>query len=334
VIVEDSDHDSVGVSVALCTRNGERFIGEQLASILAQSRPVRQMVISDDASSDDTVSRVRTRLERGVDAPVTVVIENPSPLGVVPNFAQAIGACDQEIIALSDQDDIWEHDRIAIALDRFGSDDSLTLLHTDAVLIDESGRPTGGTLFEYLEVTPRDLELERSGKAFEVLLRRNLATGATVVFRRRLLEDALPFPPDWVHDEWLAIVAAATGGTKVVSQPTIQYRLHSANQIGVAAPTLRRKIARVLEPRAQRNAELARRAAVLVERLTALGPRVLPGYLELAKEKARFEAQRARLPHRRFRRFLPVLKLARSGDYQRLASRGAADIVRDILQPA
>lgn len=321
-----------GLGVALCTYNGARFLEEQLTSILDQVPAPSEVVVADDASQDGTLDIVR-RFEAGTAVPIHL-LEGSAPLGVTANFARAVAAVDAELIALSDQDDRWHDGRVASLGSRFADDPGLTLLHTDADLVDADGRPLGRTLFESLEIQPHEFAAEQSGRAFEAFLRRNLATGATMVFRRSLLDDAFPFPDEWVHDEWLAVIAAATGRVGVVRAATIDYRQHGSNQIGVGAPTLKRKVGRVLQPRGERNRVLARRFLLLAERLEALGDRVSASHVELARAKAEFERVRAAFPDNRLRRVVPVLRLAASGDYGRFASRGRADVLRDLLQPA
>lgn len=320
------------VGVALCTYNGSRYIEVQLASILQQQPAPESLVVADDASTDDTLDRV-ARATASSAAAVTV-LAGEAPLGVTANFERAVSAVSQDLVALSDQDDRWHEGRLDSLRELFARDDGLTLVHTDADLVDGDGRPLGRTLFESLEVTPQEFAAEESGRAFDVFLRRNLATGATMVFRRSLLDDALPFPREWVHDEWLAAIAAATGRVAVVRAATIDYRQHGANQIGVRAPTLRRKVGRVLEPRGNRNRLLALRFSILATRLTALGDRVAGDDLERARAKAEFERVRAGWPGNRLLRLVPVLRLASTGAYRRYASRGRADIVRDLVQPA
>lgn len=319
------------LSVVLCTHNGEHVVGEQIASILAQSVPVQQIVLSDDASSDETVARA-TRAVGEADPPVELVlIENPVALGVTRNFAAALDRAGGPVIALCDQDDVWHPDKVArvtALLDRTGA----LLVWTDARLVDGDGRPLGRTLFGDLGVSDTERSLVEEGRGFEALLRRNLATGATVMLRQELLSLARPIPDEWVHDEWLAIVASAVGGVAMLDEPTIDYRLHGANQIGVTAPTLRYRIRRVLEPRGDRNEALARKFAVLAERLAALGGSVPTAYVAAARAKAAFERARADLPASRLRRPRAVLALLRAGGYARFASQGRLDAVRDLLQ--
>jgi len=322
------------VSVALCTFNGARYVRQQLESILEQVPRPAQLVVSDDGSTDETLAIVRDvtggASADGVDV---VVLTGSRPLGVTKNFERAMTAADGDLIALSDQDDVWHPGRLAHIAARFAADPELLLVHTDADLVGGTGELLGRRLFESLEITPGEFDQETSGRAFDAFIRRNLATGATVVLRRELLDVTVPFPEGWVHDEWLAIVAAATGHVDVLREPTIDYRQHDANQIGVAAPTLTGKIKRVLEPRGDRNAVLAARFTVLADRLAELGDRVPPERLAATVEKARFEAERAALPANRLKRFGGVRRLAAGGRYERFASRGRADIIRDLLQP-
>lgn len=323
---------SLTVSVALCTYNGAEFLEDQLRSILAQTSPVDQIVVADDGSSDATL-RIVEHVLATPGAPEHVVLTGGERHGVSANFERAIAATSGDLVALSDQDDVWHAAKIERMRAIFEEREGVLLAFSDADLIDATGVSTGGGLFSQLEVTDESLERIESGQAFPELLRRNIVTGATVVFRRGLVDAAFPFPQYWVHDEWLAIVAAALGDVTPVRQELIGYRQHGSNQIGVAAPTLRRKVARVLAPRGDRNTRLWRRAEILRERLEQLGPLASRADSQLLDGKIRHERVRALLPDNRLRRVVPVLREATTGSYSRFASRGSADIVRDLLQP-
>lgn len=323
------------VSVALATYNGSAYIEEQVLSILRQTVPATQLVVADDGSADDTVAIVEQLVAaHGEGAPELVVLRADRPFGVSANFERAIAASAGAFVALCDQDDVWHPAKLETMLAALGESGGALLAHSDARLVDERGAVLGSTLFERLEVTPEDLRELRDGDAFGTLLRRNLVTGATVVFRRELAALAAPIPSAWVHDEWLAIIAAATGGIAPVPEQLIDYRQHGSNQIGVREPTLRAKVDRVLMPRGDRNRGLAERSALLRDALARLGDRVTAGDLARATEKAAFERIRADLPAGRLRRAWPVLRLAATGDYGRYASQGSTDVLRDLLQPA
>ena len=324
------------VSVALCTFNGGRFVAEQLRSILAQGDVVGEVIVADDGSSDDTVARVRAVADQAiVDGSRTEFrFLAGGGFGVAANFARALAACRFDLIALADQDDVWRADKVARMVGEFDRRPGLLLLHTDARLVDADGLPTGRFLLGTLELAAVDAAAIHGGEAFTVLLRRNLATGATSMIRRELLASALPFPPAWVHDEWLAMIGSAIGDVDFIPDPLVDYRQHGGNQIGVRVPTLGVKLRRALEDRGSRNRALDLRAGNLVERLHLLGPKVAESKTSAAEGKAAFEALRAQLPTSRIRRVAPIIRAAQGKAYSRFASQGKLDIVRDLLQPA
>jgi glycosyltransferase involved in cell wall biosynthesis len=127
----------LSISVAMCTYNGSRFLPEQLASIARQTRQPDEMVVSDDGSTDATAEIVEN-FARSAPFPVRF-IRNPRNLGSTKNFEQAIGLCSCDLIALSDQDDIWMPDKLARQAEMFELDPSLGGVFTDAELIDETG---------------------------------------------------------------------------------------------------------------------------------------------------------------------------------------------------
>ena len=322
------------ISVALCTHNGGKFLREQLRSIFTQTRAPDEIVMSDDASRDDSVAAARSAAaEFGAPmlAPRLRIIENMAPLGVTGNFQQAALACQGELIALSDQDDVWRPDRLARVGAEFDARPGLLLLHSDARLVDAAGASLGRSLFHALEVKRSELEEIHAGAAFDALLRRNLATGATIVFRRALLGYAAPFPASWLHDEWLAITAAAVGRVDVLEEPLIDYRQHAANQIGARRETLLAKLRKASAPRGAKYRERVARAEILLARLLEFPEAVAPATIAKMRGKLAHQQFRAGLPGARLARFAPVLREALSGRYGQFG-RGGAYIVQDLLE--
>jgi hypothetical protein len=324
------------VSVALCTYNGARFLREQVRSICLQTLPPVEIVLSDDASRDGSVDIVRATLaeclaEKPGLSIALRVFENPTALRVVKNFEQAISACTSELIALSDQDDVWMPERLALMVARFAQDPQLMLLHTDARLIDSQRGDLGQTLFHALEVTPSELARVHAGNAFDVLLRRNLVTGATTVFRRVLLADALPLPVEWVHDEWLGIVASTMARVDLLEQPLIEYRQHESNQIGARRDTFREKVRKALASRGNTHVERAVKAELLLARLLQMGDRVPPQTVAKVRSKIEHQRFRAALPASRLARCLPILREALTGRYDTFG-RGVRGVVRDLFE--
>ncbi|KQW07853.1 hypothetical protein ASC66_02475 [Leifsonia sp. Root4] len=322
------------ISVALATHNGSAFIREQLRSILAQTRPVDEIIVSDDASRDDTVAIIEASVAEwaSLHAPVPAlrILRNEFALGVTANFEQALGACSGEIIALCDQDDRWDDGKIAVIEEAFRARAELELVHSDARIVDAIGTPTGLRLLETLNVSESERREIRGGRAIDTLLRRNLVTGATAVVSRGLIERARPFPASWVHDEWLAVIAASTDRLLLIEQDLIDYRQHGANQIGATSLTGSIRLARLMQPRTDRDARLLARAIDLAERLPGTGA---PQHVvELAQDKVVHERVRSGYPRARLLRLIPVLKEWFSGRYRRFGL-GAQDVLRDLIQP-
>ena len=328
----------LSISVALCTHNGSKFLEEQLLSILEQRPSPIEIVLSDDASTDDTVGLAISTVEGYRAAHPTVdtelvVLRNEEALGVVRNFEAAMLACRGDLIALSDQDDIWHDGRLAKIQSEFERQPELLLVHSDARLVDEGGTPIGHCLLDALEATTVEKGLLAAGDGFPILIRRNLVTGATVVLRRSLAEDAAPFSQAWIHDEWLAIIGASLGMVRLIPEQLIDYRQHVSNQIGATKPTLRYKLTKLREPRGERNANLVERAVVLEHKLAQFADRVPYSELRGVRKKLAHERFRLSLPRARVLRVVPVLAWALAGKYSRYG-RGAIDILRDLTQPA
>lgn len=328
------------ISVALGTHNGERFVGEQISSILAQTMPVDEIVLSDDASSDGTVAIVEAavanhRTEHG-SAPELVILRNDPPLRVTKNFEQALLRTSGDLVVLCDQDDVWHPERVERLAARF-EDPRALLVFSNARQVDSDGEYLGHNLFEALAMSPRERELVDAGMVFEQFMRRNLATGATAMLRRSLVEAAVPFPEAWLHDEWLALAAAAFEGVRMHDEALTDYRQHGSNQIGMIKIGTRRKFAMFAEPRTERNRRLFLRAQALDARIDHLkgpfdGRPPASEYREMAHEKCRFEQARQAYPEARLLRIVPILKQLSRGRYSRYGT-GLKDAVRNLLQP-
>ena len=318
------------VSVALCTFNGARWIEEQLRSILGQSLLPDEIVVSDDRSTDATLTVLTGVFDSWTaehpDSSIRLlVMSSDVRRGVTANFERSILATTGDLIALCDQDDVWHPDRLQQIVTTFAGRRRLLLLHGDARIVDEAGIWSGATLFETLEVTSAERSAVSGGRGYDALLRRNLVTGATTVLRRELVARSVPFPADWVHDEWLGIIGAASGEIDFVSEPLLDYRQHSANQIGARRLDFRRKLRRLTASRRDRNERLVRRARALVERLASGAVR------GVSQARLAHELFRQALSVARGARFIPILQRFVRGDYGRY-SRGFVDAIRDLVQ--
>jgi glycosyltransferase involved in cell wall biosynthesis len=218
------------LSIALCTYNGARFLEAQLESYQTQTRLPDELVVCDDGSTDATRD-ILEAFARQARFPVHVHA-NPVRLGATKNFEKAIGLCSGDFIATSDQDDVWLPMKLAASERALAEDPGRGLVFTDAEVVDESLRPVGHRMWDAIKFGASEKSRVRGGRAFEVLLRRWVVTGATMMFRARYRDAVLPIPDNWVHDGWIAFIISAVAVVAFVPEATIKYRQHSAQQIG------------------------------------------------------------------------------------------------------
>lgn len=323
---------SLTTSIALCTYNGAHFLEAQWDSLLAQTRRPDEIVVRDDGSTDGTVEllgRLRGRAEAlGVRVNIA---RNPSNLGYVKNFASALQAASGDILFLCDQDDLWRTDKLARQLAAFEQSPALLLLSANARRIGVTGSDLGRTLFDVLAVTQAELDCIHDGCGFAVLSYRSMATGATVALRRTLLADALPIPRGWVHDEWLAVTAAALGGFDCLDDCLIDYRQHAGNQIGMPERGWRRRWQDLRRPRAELLDALIVRGESLDAWLSSVHRSHTVLWQQHLAQQLTHWRWRSSLTGAPWNRALPILKEFVSGRYDRYGA-GWRSAVRDLLR--
>lgn len=312
----------------MCTYNGERFVADQMRSILEQSIKVDEIIVSDDGSSDATLERVREVLADFAGQTPELKILAGERLGIVRNFSRAIESCTGDIIFLCDQDDVWLPDKVEEIVAVFENQPDALLVCSDARLVDAELRELGKSQFDMVRMTEGLRRSLEGDKGFEILLRRNVVTGATSAFRRKLLDSALPFVDGWLHDEWLAILAAARGGLRAISTPLVLYRQHGGNQCGMRPETFVSQLAqassRTLETSGcKRIRHLIERVGIVTK--SSNDQRVKHLGLALA-----FEQRRQQLPRSRMTRFVSVGFMAITGKYGCYAD-GMRSAAKDML---
>jgi glycosyltransferase involved in cell wall biosynthesis len=215
------------VSVAIATWNGERYLREQLDTIYAQTWRPLEVVVSDDASTDGTVAILEQyKRDYGLR-----YIANSEQQGLVKNFEQAIKMASGEFIALSDQDDIWKPHKIARLVDRIG-DATLIYCNVNEVL-DLDGQRRYENRFEPIS---RFARVHGSGRPTRYLIAENWVVSHGILFRRELLEHALPIPKHQrFHDGWLALVASKLNGIIYLNETLQTYRRHPASYTFIPA---------------------------------------------------------------------------------------------------
>ncbi|WP_416055615.1 glycosyltransferase family 2 protein [Stenotrophomonas maltophilia] len=315
------------VSIAVCTYNGERFLQEQLDSLLAQTRRPDQIVIRDDVSSDGTLALLRAFVPRAEAEGIAVDLQvNPQNLGYRGNFDGALRACTGEVIFLCDQDDVWHADKLARFCAQFDARPGLLALHCDAQLIDEAGESLPQRLFAALRYLPSEQARMHDGDGFRLMLKRNLMTGAAMAFRHSVLADALPLPDkDWVHDAWIGTLAAMRGEIDSLPDALIGYRLHSNNQLGLGGNDT---APRAVRRKRQLETERVQSALLLARGRTRGLPEPLLAWVERKQDHV---SVRATLPSSRLRRLPAVMGELFAGNYSRFG-RGLLSAGIDLVR--
>jgi len=228
------------ISIALCTYNGEKYLEDQLESIAFQTRLPDELVVCDDRSSDRTIEIIES-FASTAKFPVCLTV-NKRTLGSTKNFEKAIRLCQGDIIALSDQDDVWHPEKLMRLECTFAEKSNVGAVFTDAQVVDERLIPLGYSLWKSAGFGGREQRRLAEGGAFDVLLRRNVVTGSTMAFRSDFKNLVLPIPENHVHDAWIAIIISAVAKVAALPEPLIKYCQHARNQIGAANPGIKRQL--------------------------------------------------------------------------------------------
>lgn len=320
---------SLSLSVAMCTYNGSRYLGEQLRSIAAQDHLPSEMIICDDGSADDTV---RLLTEFASQAPFPVHVEaNKERLGLAKNFEKAIGRCQGEIIALADQDDIWKPPKLEGLAAALEEHPSASYAFSDAEMVDERGASRGDSLWGAMGFQGKLKEFSGEGQ-LRILLKHEVVTGAAMAFRVSLRELILPIPSEWLHDHWIALLGSALFEGIPVPERLLMYRRHPAQLIGVKGDAISQVWGASLATTGKDSWRKAQRFQELVERVASVSSIAdcPAGNMRLLEEKLVHLRERASIRSTvGIKRVARVGREALTGRYQRY-SRSWRSVVRDL----
>jgi len=314
----------------MCTYNGAEFLPAQLQSIAAQSRRPDEIVICDDGSTDETESVIK----HFALAPV-VLHSNKQNLGSVKNFEQAISLCSGDVIALSDQDDVWREDKLKVIGAAFERNPRTGLVFSDAEIVDENLNPLNRRMWDEVGFDSHKRKMVAHGRALDVLITGWTVTGATMAFRSNYRNLALPIPTNiqMIHDGWIALTVASVSDVVILDDPLIKYRQHANQQIG--APT---RPPKVPKPSTLRALKRSNPATELHQILETLEQRLMDHRDEFDCRKAlsftgaysRHLDARANLPERRLNRVPTILRELLTWRYHEYAN-GFKSAAKDLV---
>jgi glycosyltransferase involved in cell wall biosynthesis len=204
----------------MATYNGEKFVLEQMASILEQLTPDDEAIVIDDSSSDGTV-----KLLRGMSDPRIKIYLNERNRGSNYSFGRAIALANNDIVFMSDQDDIWMAGRVLLMKEKL-LDTGALLVSSNFACMDMNGRK--------ISFSVDGVKASNSCKHFknilDILMGRTNYFGCAMAFRKNLLELILPIP-SFVesHDLWIALAGNLKGSNAHLDEKTLKKRVHSSN---------------------------------------------------------------------------------------------------------
>lgn len=204
------------ISVCIATYNGEKFIEEQLDSILPQLAVSDELIISDDGSKDTTLAIIKRYAEQ--DRRIRF-FQGPGK-GVIANFEFAINQSQGDFIFLADQDDVWLPEKVQTTLKFFQNHPEKYLVISDLVIVDEHLKEIEPSYFEYRNV--------KLGLFHNIV--KNKYIGAGMAFRSVLKNDILPIPAQIpMHDMWFGLIAETKNRSGLIPQKLTLYRRHASN---------------------------------------------------------------------------------------------------------
>lgn len=223
------------VDIILPVYNGEKYIKDQIDSILAQSYTHWRLIIRDDGSTDETVSIVRDYCNR-YSQKVILLEDDKKNLGVVNNVFEILKHANADYYMFCDQDDIWIREKIEVLVKYIqraerSNRETPILVHTDATVVDKDLRVLNKSFSDLAGFNRENCNLSN-------LLQFNIVQGATAIFNQRLYDKLSPlfqekFGKKTYHDWWCALVAASFGKIFYCSKPLMLYRQHGRNLVGV-----------------------------------------------------------------------------------------------------
>jgi glycosyltransferase involved in cell wall biosynthesis len=205
----------MNVSVAMATYNGEKYLKQQVDSILSQLSREDELIISDDHSSDQTLSIIEKYTKE--DPRVKLFMNEES--GVISNFENAIKHTQNDIIFLSDQDDIWKPEKVETVKFYYEKNPKIQMIMSDITVVDNEIKTTIESFFEFRG--------SRSGVIKNII--KNSYIGCAMSFRRELKAQVLPIPRNVpMHDMWIGLVADMNKSALLIPEKLIYYRRHDA----------------------------------------------------------------------------------------------------------
>lgn len=215
------------VDILLATYNGEKYLVEQIESILNQTYKEFRLLISDDCSTDKTREILGKYAEK--DKRIMVFLQENN-LGVVGNFEFLLKKVENPYFMFSDQDDIWNVKKIEKSIQKI-EEGQADLVYTDLAVVDSDLNTIYPSYWKLKNIYHKIKKYNN----FESLYLNNFVTGCTILSKKEVISKVLPLPKNSkyvLHDYWLPLIVSQKGKIDYIEEPLIQYRQHNQNRVG------------------------------------------------------------------------------------------------------
>lgn len=216
------------IDVLLATYNGEKYIREQIESILNQTYKNIKLIISDDCSNDGTVNILKEYEEK--DNRVKLIIQQEN-LGVVKNIEFLLNQVENELYMLSDQDDVWLPEKIEKSVTKL-REEKADLVFGDLEVVDRELKTMYPSFGDFMLLNKK---INKYIGTYKVNYLYNCVTGCTVISKKKFIKDILPLPTTskyLLHDHWIALMVSLKGKLAYMPEKYIKYRQHGNNEVG------------------------------------------------------------------------------------------------------
>ena len=220
------------IAILMATYNGEKFLKEQIESILAQTNQNWHLYIHDDGSKDNTMSIIKSYTNEFSDK--ITLLDYPSQGGACQNFLSLLERIEASYYMFCDQDDVWLPEKIELArkeMERQERDfpDKAIVICSDLFVVDEKLAVIHDSMWRYHRIFPQYI------KTFNDSAANPVATGCTMIFNHKAKESNSPYTADvMMHDCWICLCALKQKGILVgINQQLVYYRQHGKNSLGI-----------------------------------------------------------------------------------------------------
>ena len=260
----------------MATYNGEKYLKEQLNSLVDQTYQNFELLIQDDCSTDKTIEIIETYKNKLN----FHIIKNDYNLGYHKNFELVCKRATGDFIALCDQDDIWKKDKLQLLIDNIKN---VTLVYSNSLLVDEKGTTLNMTLSQRLKNT------FISGFKPLSFISDNCVSAHSMLFKKELLTHIFPFPSGIFFDAWIALNASTLDGILYLDKELVHYRQHDSNTLS----NHNKKRRKIIQTKADKKLKAIQNKISLIDsllKISTLSNKQIALLLNLKKEYLEFKS--------------------------------------------